>query len=140
MYTSQKIFWEEKFSTGDVNLDFQHKYIFETFNKLSEAIAEEQDQKHISAILGRLRFYSDWHFAKEEECMENCKCPAAQANKDGHVVFREMFNNYYQEYVRTGGSREILIRAHGSLADWITQHILFVDTNLYACIQKSKTD
>lgn len=140
MYTPRKIFWEEKFSTGDGNLDFQHKYLFETFNKLSDAIAEEQGQESIRAILGRLKFYSEWHFAKEEECMDHHKCPSAQINKNAHADFRELFTAYNEEYIKTGGSQELIIRVHESLSDWLTRHILVVDTNLYACIHKTKKD
>ena len=138
MYKPQKLFWEEKFSTGDANLDFQHKYLFETFNKLSDAIASEQGGENISAILGRLKFYSDWHFSKEEDCMERHQCPSAQVNKDAHAAFREMFNSYYQEYVKAGGSRELVIRVHESLADWLTRHIMVVDITLRTCIHKKK--
>jgi hemerythrin len=138
MYKPQKLFWEEKFSTGEPNLDFQHKYLFETFNKLGDAIAEEQGVENIKAILGRLKFYADWHFAKEEECFDHYKCPSAQVNKNAHTAFKDMFSIYHEEYFKTGGSHELAIRVHESLADWLTKHILVVDTSLHACIHKMK--
>lgn len=138
MYQPHKLFWEDKFSTGDETLDFQHKYLFETFNKLGDAIARDEGAEHISAILGRLRFYSDWHFAKEEECMERHRCPMAQANQRAHENFRELFAAYYDEYAKTGGSRELAIRIHESLSDWLTHHVLAVDSSLRACVHKTE--
>jgi hemerythrin len=138
MYTPQKLYWEDKFSTGDENLDFQHKYIFETFNKLGDAIAQDQGMESISAILNRLKFYADWHFAKEEERMEHYNCPAAKSNKEQHAAFMEMFGAYYDELLKTGGSQELIIRVYESLADWLTKHILVVDTSLRASIHKKE--
>jgi hemerythrin len=138
MDAPQKLYWEDRFSTGDANLDFQHKYIFETFNKLSDAIADESAGESINVILGRLKFYSDWHFGKEEECMDRYKCPAAQVNKNAHDAFRVMFNKYYDEYVKTGGSLDLVISVHKSLSDWLVNHILGVDISLYPCIHGQK--
>jgi hemerythrin len=138
MEAPQKVYWNEKFSTGDESLDFQHKYIIDTFNKLSDAIADEHEEETVRTILGRLKFYSTWHFEKEEACMDHYKCPAAQANKNAHAAFTQMFNAYHEEYIVTGGSQELAIKVHKSLLDWLTNHILAVDTQLYPCIHERK--
>lgn len=140
MYKPHKLFWDEKFSTGDPALDFQHKYMFETFNKLSDAIAAAQGNESVSVILGRLKFYSDWHFKKEEECFNLHQCPSAKTNIDAHANFRELLAAYSEDYEKTGGSQELAIRIHESLADWLTRHILVVDTTLRACIHKKEQD
>ena len=138
MYSPKKLYWEDKLQTGDSNLDFQHKYLFETFNKLSDAIFANQGQEAISAILDRLKFYAEWHFGKEEECMAKYHCPAAEKNRRAHETFTEKIRVYQKEYEESGGSSELATRIHEDLADWIVNHIMAVDTQLYPCVHQIK--
>jgi hemerythrin-like metal-binding protein len=136
MYTPKKLYWEDKLATGDENLDFQHKYLFETFNKLGDAIYADRGKETIDTILGRLRFYAEWHFGKEEDCMERHNCPIAQTNKTAHATFLDLFNKYYDEYKETGGSNDLAIKIHETLSDWFLNHIIGIDTKLHPCIHK----
>lgn len=136
MYSPRKLYWEEKLSTGDDNLDFQHKYLFETFNKLGDALMARHGKEAVSAIISRLKFYADWHFGKEEECMAKYACPAAQANKTAHAAFMDMFARYFEEYEQTGGSEELAIQIHESLSEWFVNHVGAIDTKLHPCIHK----
>jgi hemerythrin-like metal-binding protein len=75
-----------------------------------------------------------WHFAKEEGCMESYHCPAAKINKIAHEVFIEKTNKYQKEHEVSGGSTELALHIHTELSDWIINHILAVDGQLYPCI------
>lgn len=136
MYSPKKLYWEDSMKTGDNNLDFQHKYLFETFNKLGDAILHDQGKETVNTIIGRLKFYAEWHFGKEEECMERYNCPVAQSNKAAHVTFIELFTEYYDEYQQTGGSEELAVKIHESLSEWFLNHVVGTDTKLHPCIHK----
>ena len=136
MYLPKKLYWEDKLKTGDENIDFQHKYLLETFNKLGDAIVAQEEKEFLNAILSRLKFYAEWHFGKEEECMERYNCPVAQTNKTAHAVFLDMLNKYYEEYQQTGTSNELAIKVHESLSEWFLNHIIGIDTKLRACIHR----
>ena len=136
MYTPKKLYWEDKLKTGDENLDFQHKYLFETFNKLGDAITAEQSKDTLNTILSRLKFYAEWHFGKEEECMERYNCPVAEQNKKAHAKFLDMFAQYRDESQQPGNTMEVAIKIHESLSDWLLNHVLGVDTRLQPCIHK----
>ncbi len=136
MYEPKNLYWDDSLQTGDVNLDFQHKYLFETFNKLGAAIQAKQGKDSINAILGRLKFYAEWHFGKEEECMAAHHCPIGQTNKTAHQAFTTLFNGYYEQYRATGGSEELAIKIHESLSEWFLNHVKGIDTKLYDCIHK----
>ena len=134
MRTLKKLYWEDSLKTGDDSLDFQHKYLFDTFNKLGDAISLEQGTENINTILGRLKFYAEWHFGKEEACMERHNCPIAQTNKKAHTTFLDMFNLYHKEYNQSGGSIDLAVKIHETLADWLLKHVIGIDTKLYPCI------
>lgn len=134
MYRPKYLQWEDALSTGDEALDNQHKYLVDTLNSLGTAINEGHGIDNIARILGILRFYAGWHFNKEEECFETYHCPAAEKNKKAHRVFIDKFDRFHDEYRQSGGSNELAFKMHQELSDWIVNHILVVDGELYPCI------
>lgn len=134
MYIPKRLEWVNALSTGDEGLDNQHKYLVDTLNKLGDVINEGHGSENIARILGILRFYSGWHFGKEEDCMETYHCPAAGKNKKAHAVFIEKFDKFHNEFTNSGGTAELALKIHEEISDWIVNHILIVDGELYPCI------
>ncbi len=143
MYSPKHMEWTNVLRTGDEGLDNQHKYLVNTLNKLGDAINEGHGSENIARILGILRFYAGWHFGKEEDCMESYRCPAAGENKKAHAVFMEKFNTFQLEFTTSGGTTDLALKIHEEISDWIVNHILVVDGELYPCIHhrsKPKTE
>lgn len=136
MYTPKPLSWNISLTTGDTSLDNQHRYLIETLNKLGSAIEDNYGRENITRILAMLKFYADWHFGKEEECMTLYECPAAEKNTKAHRAFIQKFDKYYGEYLEVGGTDELALKIHESISDWIVSHILVVDSELYPCIHK----
>lgn len=134
MYTPKPLTWDDALSTGDETLDHQHKYLVETLNDLGKAINEGHGIDMITRILGRLRFYAGWHFEQEEECFDKYECPAAGMNKNAHTAFIEKFDRFHGKFREAGGSNEMALTIHEEISDWIVNHILRVDGELYPCI------
>ena len=134
MYSPRHLEWTNALSTGDASLDSQHRYLVDTLNKLGDVINEGHGGEELARILGVLRFYAGWHFGKEEDCMETYHCPAAEKNKHAHAVFVEKFDKYHAEFTQSGGSNEMALNIHEEISDWIVNHILIVDGELYPCI------
>ena len=134
MYTPKQLNWDYALTTGDILLDNQHKYLFEILNRLGRAITDGQGEQNIAKLLDTLKFYADWHFEKEEMCMEIYHCPAADKNKKAHTVFIEKFDKFHQEYIESGGSEDLALKIHESIFDWIVNHILRIDGELFPCI------
>lgn len=136
MYTPKPLQWDDALTTGDETIDEQHRYLVETLNSLGEAINEGHGIEAIARILGRLRFYAGWHFGREEECFETYHCPAAEKNKKAHAVFINKFDAYHEDFRTEGGSTKMALKIHEEIADWIVNHILMVDGELYPCIHR----
>ena len=134
MYNPRKLAWDDALTTGDVELDTQHKFLIDTFNDLGDAIQHGAGMGSIDKILGMLRYYADWHFGKEEDCMEHYRCPVAGINQTAHAVFIEKSGRYQKEYELSGSSNELALKIHTELSDWIVNHILAIDGMLYSCI------
>ncbi|MBL8218335.1 MAG: hemerythrin family protein [Bryobacterales bacterium] len=131
--TSLKLTWSSALETGDRATDVQHKYLVEIINELAEAIETGKAGQSVRKILNLLRQYTDWHFCREEMCMERRQCPAAAANKEAHKHFMRTFDQFAEEYKVSGGSEDIAMRMYKTLTDWLVMHIQKIDTNLASC-------
>lgn len=134
MDTPTELSWDESLSTGDMEIDAQHRYLIDIFNDLGRAMGEDYSADDLDKVLRVMEFYADWHFGKEETCMAKYHCPVAEKNKKAHAVFIEKSKAYRLEFEKSKGSRELALKIHKELSDWIINHILAVDTKLYPCI------
>lgn len=139
MYTPKVLQWRDEMTTGVVELDAQHKYLIDFFNDLGHGILKRYDPEDISKVLKVMKYYAEWHFKKEEECMARYVCPAADRNAKAHLVFMEKLSEYQREYEQSGGSVKLALHIHEDLAAWIMNHILVVDTSLRASIASNET-
>lgn len=134
MYSPQLLYWEDNLTTGDRELDSQHRYLFEICNDLATAIEKERGRKIIGMVLEVLVFYANSHFKKEEACMERHRCIVAARNQKAHAVFIEQLKSFRAEHRTTDDPEAFAVKIHRFLTDWIVQHIMNVDTHLYTAI------
>lgn len=132
----EKITWSEAIETGVTLVDLQHKYLIDIINELAEAINSGEAGIRIGKILNLLKYYTEWHFGREELCMEKHACPVAAKNKKAHGHFMDTFEGFQQEYRASGGSLEIAERMYRVLTEWLVSHIQGVDTELGPCVHR----
>lgn len=133
------IAWDDSMSTGLPNIDAQHKEIIEKYNELAEALAQGGGVARSVAgeLLDFLQFYSAWHFEREEKCMEEYKCPAAEANKQAHAEFMVIFGELYEEWWSTTMDLELMQETFTKVGEWIKNHIQRVDAQLLLCVREA---
>ena len=127
------LIWDETMSTGVAYIDTQHQQLIARFNELVEAITEGHGYEQTGDMLDYLQFYAEWHFEREERCMEDYTCPAAAKNKMAHEVFVTRFGALYEAYHDDNDDIDIILTIVEELADWITGHIMHVDSKLRHC-------
>lgn len=131
---SLKIGWDDALSSGVRSVDVQHRYFIDIVNELAEAIETGQAALRVRKILNLMSYYADWHFGREELCMDRYQCPAAEANRQAHRNFLDAFASFEANYRQSGGSEEIALRMYQVLTDWLVKHILGTDSELKHCI------
>jgi hemerythrin len=134
-----KIVWDDSFSTGEPSVDLQHRYLIKTINELAEALDAGKGRDVVSEILVVTQFYAEWHFQREEDCMERYKCPMADANKNAHAVFIEKFKKFRQDFEKGGATDALATRIYTELGDWLVNHILKIDKSLAAVVPRRQT-
>ena len=135
---SMKLTWSEALASGDRAPDVQHKYLIEIINELAEAIETGQAAQSLRKILNLLQYYTEWHFGREEMCMDRRNCPMAGANKAAHQCFLKIFQDFAAEYKQSGGSDDIARRMYATLTDWLVNHIQAVDASMVNTVDASQ--
>ena len=130
MSQSLKVEWTDALCTGNRAIDNQHKYLIDIINDLAVAIETGLAAQSLKKIVNLLQYYTEWHFCKEEDCMNKLKCPVAARNKDAHAQFIETFLAFRRELEGGGDSTEIATRMYKTLVAWLVQHIQGIDSNL----------
>jgi hemerythrin len=132
------ITWTESMSTGVALLDAQHKMLFQKFNEFSDAISGGVSAQDAAAeILDFLQFYASWHFGREEQCMDEYKCPVAAHNKQAHAEFMVTFNSFYRQWQDKTINSELVKKTHHELETWLINHVSGTDTQLQRCAPKN---
>lgn len=131
---SLKLEWDDSLSTGNRAIDVQHRYLIDIINELAEAIEQGTTDKSIGKILNLLKYYTVWHFDREEQCMERYNCPAAETNKKAHGYFIRTFEEFQEEYKQSGSSGDIALRMYQELTEWLVKHIKKVDGEMRSCV------
>lgn len=134
----QKFAWNESFLTGIKSIDVQHKELIIAVNDLADAIEQGKGPLAVKKLLIFLQYYAEWHFKHEEDCAEKHRCPAADANKQAHQRFAEIFTELSQEYRQNGESEEIARKMYDTLTDWLANHILKIDSQIGKCAKQEK--
>ncbi|NJD08661.1 MAG: bacteriohemerythrin [Methylococcaceae bacterium] len=134
MTASLKLSWSDALSTGNRALDVQHKYLIDIINELAELIESGQSVQKIKTILNLLQYYTEWHFHREELCMDRFQCPVADLNKTAHQQFIETFLGFRREYAASGGDQDLALRMYKQLTDWLVNHIQRVDGQISPCM------
>lgn len=130
MSQSLKVQWTDALCTGNKAIDNQHKYLIDIINDLAHVIETGQAAQSMKKIVNLLQYYTEWHFCKEEDCMNRLKCPAAGRNKEAHAQFIATFLAFRAELEGGGDSNEIATRMYKTLVAWLVQHIQGIDANL----------
>lgn len=126
--------WDDSMTTGVPEIDVQHKELLTRFNELVEALSIGKGREETGKMLDYLQFYAQWHFGREERCMDEYHCPVAAANREAHRQFLEKFGQLYQQYQDAGVNPQVMHDTFAELEAWIIKHIKRVDTQLAACI------
>ena len=128
--------WEERYSTGVLAVDKQHRMLFEFFNDLDECIKTGRGEQYLETSFPLLEAYAKAHFNFEEGCMNQLQCPFARKNKEEHEAFVVKVGEVKKKFETLGASEELLTQVHSFLEKWIIEHIMRVDIHLKECVKK----
>lgn len=127
--------WSEDYSTGDDEIDQQHKQLFQYLAEMEAKMASGMTEDYLKKFLNHLGIYTRSHFCYEEICMRQKKCPVAKQNQEQHDKLLDAYTHYLHRFESEGISEDLTQKLHDFLVSWLVNHILKIDTHLKACIK-----
>lgn len=116
--------WDDSLSTGNEEIDAQHKWLFRVLNLLVESIGGEGEEQASIRCLVDMERYALTHFAAEEAYMERIGYPGLAGHKLLHLGFAEQVEGF-REGLITGEILAMDVAAF--LKNWLVQHIKVAD-------------
>ncbi len=136
----KKYTWNDSIATGDKIIDLQHKQFFVVLFDFATALEQGKGAEELRKALIFLKYYGEWHFAKEEGSVACYNCPMANQNVDAHKTYMVTINAVLAQIRESGTSEELANSTYELLTDWLVNHIMKIDkTNAdYIKLQKEK--
>jgi hemerythrin len=131
------LIWKSEFETGVAEVDADHRELIIGLNHLETALQSGEGSKTIPKVLAFLEAYANQHFAREEACMYKLQCPTAIANKTAHQQFRQTFARAKERMASSSAAALVAAQVHRELCEWITNHIMKIDSGLKGCTHKA---
>ena len=123
--------WKDEYKVDIPEIDLHHRTLFDYVNRLDQMVSSNDFPREEAAyILQFLGVYAKNHFAYEEACMQERKCPAAQKNQDAHGKFLEAYGGFMQRFQKEGITQDLVRQIHRMASDWLVNHICKIDIQL----------
>ncbi|WP_165070613.1 bacteriohemerythrin [Paludisphaera rhizosphaerae] len=131
------IVWnQERMTTGVDVIDREHQELIRRFNEFHDAMAHGQGRDAASRLLSFIVDYTETHFAHEEKCMAELRCPAAAANLAAHNALRRDVAEIKTHLKADGLPLVDLVKIERTLGDWLQRHICSIDVKLRECVRR----
>lgn len=129
------ITWTEDLTVGILEIDSQHKELFERINVLFEACNQGKGRTEISNTIAFLEDYVDVHFGTEERSMAQTQFPGRAAHVAQHVLFRKNLSTIKHQLEEEGPGIHVIILTNHMVIDWLRTHIRTLDKSYGAYMQ-----
>lgn len=128
--------WTDRVLTGDEDIDYQHRKLFDLANQLHENMNTGNDMRlFVEVLFDQLVDYTDYHFGTEESTMQKLNYPEFAAHKAMHDKLREQVLAFRAKFRE--GKAEINADLMSFLKDWLFNHIEKTDTKLAKYVTKN---
>jgi len=121
--------WKDAYSVGNLDIDTQHKKLFEIAGRAyallkDDMLGDKYDE--IIGIVDELKDYTVYHFSFEEEYMRKIGYKKFLSHKTIHDDFIERINSVNLNDIDSDQSR-YLMETLDFIVNWIGEHILGTD-------------
>jgi hemerythrin len=119
--------WQESLSIGVLEIDIQHKLLFEKFNAFLAACDAQAEADAIHRLFWFVEAYAMTHFGQEEKLMQEVNYPSLQIHRERHQQFAAEVTRL-KEVLRTDGpSPSLISTATTFISTWLVDHISTMD-------------
>lgn len=126
-------YWQDKYYTGNSQVDEQHQQLFDIVNSLHDAVVIGEDSQILQKILDHLASHTIAHFQTEEKLMLAVDYPGYDRHKQTHDHLTSKVVNLLQKF----RDRDITVTTEITqfLTEWLTHHIKGEDQKMTQFLQ-----
>lgn len=134
MLNKRRFIWEDRYSVGIIEIDDQHKKLFETMNELLDGLRRHISEQHLAKITRDLIEYKKQHFLTEEKYFDLFQYP----DRDTHVAKHLEFSKRLEEL--NTSSIQFTVEYGYELVEflesWFAEHVLYADQQYKDCFHR----
>ena len=120
-----KLLWDESLETGIIEIDIQHRNLFNIFKVLDDSIDQGKSSMIIKYIIDEIERYGSYHIIAEENILKKYNV-FSKAHEAEHLHFKNQVQKFKEKYINT--KDKILAKEISEyLYTWVTNHIMKTD-------------
>lgn len=120
--------WKNSYSVGVPELDNHHRHLIDQLNRAYSACMISKQRDVFCSIIKDLADYANYHFAAEEQLMQEHSYPGLPVHHEEHVQFASKISKLLNEIpIGTDECTMDLVELTQLLMNWLSHHILEVD-------------
>lgn len=120
-----KLLWDESLETGIIEIDIQHRNLFNIFKVLDDSIDQGKSSMIIKYIIDEIERYGSYHIIAEENILKKYNV-FSKAHEAEHLHFKDQVQKFKEKYINT--KDKILAKEISEyLYTWVTNHIMKTD-------------
>ncbi len=115
--------WQDNLSIGVLEIDIQHKLLFDKFNTFLDAYQSDGNTEGTLRMFWFLEAYAVTHFKDEEKLMQQLAFPTFHSHRQKHEAFIENVNQLKERLKVEGLSQALVTTLTSFITSWLVQHI-----------------
>ncbi|GAW65536.1 hemerythrin [Geoanaerobacter pelophilus] len=115
--------WQDNLSIGVLEIDIQHKLLFDKFNSFLDAYQSDGNTEGTLRMFWFLEAYAVTHFKEEEKLMQQLAFPTFHSHRQKHEAFIENVNQLKERLKVEGLSQALVTTLTSFITSWLVQHI-----------------
>ena len=121
----QKLLWDESLESGIIEIDIQHRNLFNIFKVLDDAIENGKSSMVIKYIIDEIGRYGSYHIEAEEGILNKYNILSDKHALE-HIDFKETVEKFQEKYISTK-DKVLAKEIYEYLYTWATNHIMKTD-------------
>lgn len=119
------LLWDESLESGIVEIDIQHRNLFNIFKILDDAIENGKSSMVIKYIIDEICRYGSYHIEAEENILKKYNI-FSDKHAFEHISFKETVGKFREKYISTK-DKVLAKEIYEYLYTWVTNHIMKTD-------------
>lgn len=119
--------WQENLSIGVLEIDIQHKLLFDKVNAFLVACHTETESEGLYRLFWFLEAYTITHFNQEEKLMQQVGFPDFPKHRESHLAFADEIGNLKERLKNEGPTQTLINTITMFISGWLIQHISHMD-------------